>query len=129
MSDINHIVLVGHCGADAGLLTTFVHDTTDGVAVTPVNDEAAMIAAVKPTSLLLINRVIEGGFGTNSGVELIERILAKPNPPAVMLVSNLDDAQAAATAAGALPGFGKGQLQSDDAKQALRNAVSAAPAA
>jgi len=122
-------LLVGHCGADAGLLTTFIHENTDGVAVTPVNDEAAMIAAVRPNSLLLINRVLEGGFGTTSGQELIERTLARPNAPAVMLISNHADAQAAATAAGALPGFGKGELSSDEARRKLRDATSGAPAA
>lgn len=111
------------------MLTAFVKRQAGGVAVVAVNDEAATMDAALPTSLLLINRVLDGRFGTRSGVELIEQTLACPAPPAAMLVSNYADAQSAAVAVGALPGFGKSELGRPETSRKLRDAVGADAAA
>ena len=42
----------------------------------------------------------------------------------MLLVSNFEDAQAQAEAAGAMPGFGKSDLYHDDTTQRLKDAAS-----
>jgi hypothetical protein len=128
MSHPHHVVLVGHCAADTASLTAFVRGATDGATVARVNSDAELVAAVQPHSLLLVNRVLDGGFTTPSGQDIIERVLNKPNAPRAMLISNYADAQAAATAAGAQPGVGKGELRTEPARQKLRDALAAAVA-
>ncbi|MEM6757454.1 MAG: hypothetical protein AAF586_09825 [Planctomycetota bacterium] len=123
MSDIQHVYLVGHCSADAGMLTAFVRRELAGVAVGRVNDAVALRDATKPGILLLVNRVLDGRFDTHHGVGLIEHALAQPDPPVALLISNYADAQADAVAAGALPGFGKGELRGPEAARRLRDAA------
>jgi hypothetical protein len=72
---------------------------------TTLDREAA--AAAGKLLLLLVNRVLEPGFDTESGVELIPLLRKKYPAARLLLVSNYPDAQAQAVAAGALPGFGK----------------------
>ncbi len=126
MNDSPPIVLVGHCGADSWSLTRVVTEACPGVRIDAVNDQAAIAAlstgkAVRP--VLLINRVLDGDFSAGDGLELIRQIAQSPQPPVMLLISNYDDAQAAAVAAGALRGFGKSQLNQPATKQALTDAM------
>ncbi|MBK8913514.1 MAG: response regulator [Phycisphaerales bacterium] len=73
-------------------------------------EEALAALQEREFALVLVNRRI---FADDSdGMELIRRMKADPALAAlpVMLVSNYPDAQAAAVAAGAEPGFGKAAL-------------------
>lgn len=108
---ITHIALVGHCGFDSGSLSRFAKQAAPDAEVTRVNDQAALDALAKPTTLLLVNRVLDGRFEAGgSGVELIRALQGSDNAPPAMLISNYEDAQQEAEAAGALPGFGKSQV-------------------
>jgi CheY-like chemotaxis protein len=58
--------------------------------------------------LVLVNRKLDADG--SDGVALIRSLRAAAPHVPVMLVSNYADAQAQAVAAGALPGFGKGEI-------------------
>lgn len=118
------IALVGHCGPDSSFLKMAVRSAAPGSTVLMADDEAELekVAAGEP-DLLLFNRVMEPGFATQSGVELMRAFKAGRPGLKVMLVSNFADAQAAAVEAGALPGFGKNDIGREKAKAALRAAL------
>ena len=118
------IVLVGHCGPDAGLLRSAVSRAVPAASIASANDMASLMTHASANHLLLINRALDGEFdGTDSGVELIRRIRRNPAPPAAMLISNFPEAQAEAVEAGALPGFGKKSLYADSTAAMLRDAA------
>jgi len=123
MSRIRDIALVGHCGFDASSLRRAVEGYAPEASVTMVNSSEALSDYLRPDALLLVNRVLDGRFDTGSGVELIGALAGGPGSPAMMLVSNYDDAQRAAREAGALPGFGKAQLHDPDTADRLRAVV------
>ena len=108
---ITHVALVGHCGFDSGSLSRFASEVAPDAQVVRVNDQRSLDNLTGPDTLLLVNRVLDGRFDVGgSGIELIKTLVAQPNPGPVMLISNYDDAQQQAQAAGALPGFGKSQV-------------------
>lgn len=104
---IKRVVLVGHCGADSGTLRYVVTQASKDVEVTAVNDAASLARVADGETLLLVNRVLDGSFSTGSGVELIRSLASQGDRPVMMLISNYDDAQQQAVAAGACQGFGK----------------------
>ncbi len=122
MSEIKRVLLVGHCGPDTWALKSWVERTLKDLPVQTVSDEADLEHADGDT-LLLINRVLDGGFDEDEGVDLIRRLNERPNPPLMMLVSNYADAQGDAEDAGALPGFGKSDLGSPQATRRLTQAA------
>ena len=124
MSDTIHILLVGHCGPDAHLLASAARGAVPGAKVVAVPDQQRLDEAMATASLLLVNRVLDGGFEAESGIDLI-RSLTKRNgaaPPA-LLISNYEDAQRDAEAAGARPGFGKRAVMTDIARARIRTAL------
>lgn len=120
---VRDVVLVGHCGPDAWMLRSFVQSTLPGARVAMVDNWQDLEAQLSSKVLLLVNRVLEYGFDADDGVALIAQLAARPDPPAMMLVSNYADAQAAAVKAGARPGFGKAELGSAQTAQRLRDAA------
>lgn len=120
-------VLVGHCGPDTYLLKSAVQRAVPGAAVVSAESRAALESLVGAGSVLLINRVIEeDDFDTSSGIELIRWVRSLQGEPVALLISNHADAQAEAEAAGASQGFGKKEVNSARAADALRAAATAA---
>ena len=119
--DTPRIVLVGHCGPDAYVLTSAVGRAVKGASVEFVNDEDGAVRAAEGAALVLVNRALDGDFASGDGVELISKLTGKAK---VMLVSNFPDAQQAAEKAGALPGFGKTMLYGEETARRIRGAVS-----
>src|SRR5258706_6321147 len=118
------VVLVGHCGADSSYLRIAV--ASAGTAVSAVcieDDEQLTVAMENGAELVLINRIIDWGFEEQEGVALISRLRRTHPNLKTMLVSNYADAQQAAVAAGALPGFGKREIGTPKVKEVLRNAL------
>ncbi|HZW09102.1 MAG TPA: hypothetical protein VFF69_04290 [Phycisphaerales bacterium] len=111
------VLLVGHCGPDAYALRSAMQRLAPEAEFLFVNDEAAL-AAHPDAAALLVNRVLDGAFRAGSGVELIRRLPAEVRPRAAM-ISNFEDAQAEAEAAGAVRGFGKRELYSDRARACI----------
>lgn len=111
--------LVGHCGPDTFMLKSVIERALPGVGIESVNSHDGLSAALGETSLLMVNRVLDGGFTTESGLELIRSVDGTP----AMLISNFADAQAEAESAGALPGFGKSEMGSPEANERLVGAL------
>lgn len=121
---INRVALVGHCGFDSGSLSRFASEIAPDAQVVRINDQRSLDDAAGPDTLLLVNRVLDGRFDVGgSGIELIKTLVAQSNPGPVMLISNYDDAQQQAQAAGALPGFGKSQIADRSTKQRVTDAI------
>jgi two-component system chemotaxis response regulator CheY len=119
------VVLVGHCGPDTSFLRMTVSAADKAIKVVAADDLEELNALLRRggIDLLLLNRELGWGFDDSTGVELIRSL--RPTHPNVkiMLVSNYPDAQAAAVAAGALPGFGKRELGTTRVAQLLREAL------
>ena len=118
-------VLVGHCGPDSYLLKSAISRAVPGAAIVFANDERSLRANLHRGNILLVNRVLDSDFDAEGGVELIERLSKGEERPAMMLVSNLEDAQLQAVQAGALPGFGKRELNLPRTAELLRHAAEA----
>jgi DNA-binding NarL/FixJ family response regulator len=118
------VVLIGHCGADSSYLRIAVGSADPSAQVVMADDEATLQRHLgEGADLLLLNRVLDYGFAEEEGVALIRRLRQKHPELKMMLVSNYDDAQQAAIAVGALPGFGKRELGTPKAAQLLREAL------
>ncbi len=122
MPAIRRIALVGHCGFDAAALRRFVQAHAPDVAVSDI-DDAADLDDLGPDTLLLVNRLLDGRFDADSGIDLIRAVAARAGAPRCLLISNYADAQASAVAAGARPGFGKSELRDPAAAQRLGDAL------
>jgi len=118
------IALVGHCGSDSRMLRRVVERVFPVADVAMVNDAVAAKAHAKRADLLLVNRTLEGDFDTGFGLDLIRELLRLPeHRAALMLISDLGEAQTQAKAVGAVPGFGKSNADSLDAAQRMCAAV------
>lgn len=122
------VVLVGHCGADGRMLCAAVRRAAPEAVVVHADDQASLDAEIPRASLLLINRVLGSEYAHEVGVDLIREIasLDVAPKPVTMLVSNYEDAQAAAERAGAKPGFGKQDLNTPKVADRLRAALNGA---
>ena len=120
------VALVGHCGPDSSYLRMVVGGVAKDVQVLSADDDADLNRVLQDgVDLLLFNREMPYGFSHTEGVQCIE-VLRRTNPNLkTMLVSNYPEAQAAAVAAGALPGFGKRELSTPRVKELLREALNA----
>ncbi len=119
------VLLVGHCGADSTYLRLAVKKAVPEVQIEMAEDTQSLSAALesKTVDLILFNRELDYGFDSVEGVEVIRSLqLAYAKVP-MMLVSNYPEAQQAAVAAGAVPGFGKRELGSPRVTALLRDAL------
>jgi len=118
------VVLVGHCGADSSYLKLAVKAAEPGVQISSAESTSELTAMLGDgVDLVLVNRVLDYGFESEEGVELV-RSFRKAFPNAkMMLVSNFESAQKEAIAAGALPGFGKREIGTPKVKDLIKNAL------
>lgn len=122
------ILLVGHCGADTSYLRLAVRAADKDAVVVPVEDQRALQhELLDGAALVLFNRELGYGFDGGMGIEMIEWMHVNHFGVKTMLVSNYPEAQDAAVAAGALPGFGKRELGSKRVAELLRDALSGDP--
>lgn len=118
------VALVGHCGPDSSFLRMTVAKAQKGVEVLGVDDSGELQRVLADgVKLLLLNRQLDYGFEETEGVDLIRKLTKLYPDVKTMLVSNFPDAQAAAVAAGALPGFGKRELGSPRVAELIRDAL------
>lgn len=119
------VALVGHCGPDSWMLKSMVQRTLPNAEISMINSAEQLWSESATLQVLLINRVLEGEFPSKSGIELIRALTEKSKSSTVLqalLISNFPDAQAEAEAVGALPGFGKSELNQPAAADKLRAA-------
>ncbi len=118
------IALVGHCGPDSSFLRMAVSSADRSVQVVMADDASELNQLLEQgIDLLLLNREMPYGFEDAEGVGLIRRLRTKHPSIKMMLVSNYPDAQAAAVAAGAVPGFGKREIGTSRVAQVIREAL------
>ncbi|HET6248440.1 MAG TPA: hypothetical protein VFE47_12130 [Tepidisphaeraceae bacterium] len=118
------IALVGHCGPDSAYLRMTVGAIERGSQVMSADDDHALKRILdNGVDLLLFNRVLDYGFEEQEGIAMIRKLRHSYPNVRMMLVSNYPEAQAAAVAAGALPGFGKRDLGSARVKEMLKAAI------
>lgn len=83
-----------------------------------------VLASLGEAALVLVNRVFD--MDGASGMELISQLKSKESEFAgipVMLVSNYEKSQAEAIANGAIPGFGKSELQSVETRRKIESVL------
>lgn len=116
------ILDVGQCGFDgprmADLLTRHLSAEVDQAATA---DEAKRQLASSQYDVVLVNRVL--ARDGSSGVDLIADLAKHGNTTPFMLVSDQADAQQAAVAAGAVPGFGKAAIEEPATFEKIRAAA------
>jgi DNA-binding NarL/FixJ family response regulator len=93
------------------------------------DDSELKHALEQGADLILLNRELGYGFQDKMGVDAIKRLKAAYPNVKTMLVSNYAEAQAAAVANGALPGFGKREIGSPRVLEVIREALGASVAA
>src|SRR5688572_5292430 len=107
------VALIGHCGPDSSYLRMAVMQASKGVKVVGADDREELQRVLdEGADLLLFNRELGYGFDEEKGVDVIKRLRAERPELKMILVTNYPEVQAAAVAAGALPGFGKRELGS-----------------
>jgi ActR/RegA family two-component response regulator len=122
------VALIGHCGPDSSYLRLTVGRAAKGVQVVMVDDADELNRLIADgLDLLLFNRVLDYGFDESEGVAVIRRLRKTQPNLRMMLVSNYPEAQAAAVAAGALPGFGKREMNAPHVAQLIRDALQTEP--
>ncbi len=118
------VALVGHCGPDQWALRSAVTSALPGAQLLSINDEQALATSLGAIDVALVNRVLDGRFESESGIGLIGRLAGRDGKrPALLLISNFPEAQREAEAAGAAPGFGKSDINTDTARRRLQHAA------
>lgn len=120
-----NILLVGHCGPDSSYLRMSIKRAVPDAQIVMADDARELTESLKAkdVDLILFNRELGYGFDPDEGVEVIRSLRSNHTDTKMMLVSNYPDAQNAAVAAGALPGFGKRELGTPRVTELLRNAL------
>jgi DNA-binding NarL/FixJ family response regulator len=118
------VVLVGHCGPDNSYLRMAVMSADKSIQVFSAHDSGELEKAIgRGANLILLNRELDYGFDETAGVDVIRKLRKSHPELKTMLVSNYPDAQAAAVAAGAAPGFGKREIGTPRVAQIIREAL------
>ena len=118
------ILNVGQCGLDHGNISATLERLFDA-DVMAAEDTPDALSQLRQYSfdLVLVNRLMD--LSGAPGMELIRKMQEDAilrNVP-IMLVSNYEDAQQEAVAAGALPGFGKAALDTAPTAERIRKAL------
>ena len=118
------VLLVGHCGIDGPRIQRLVESLDGEFQCRSAASEEELEAAVRQgVDLVLFNRELTGSFEIDEGIELIRRVKEDYPEAKVMLVSDRSEAQRRAMEAGALPGFGKSELDSPKVGEIIKGAL------
>ena len=114
---------MGQCGYDNSRIRTLIRSIDSTVEIKEADshqETMEVLASLGEAALVLVNRVFD--MDGASGMGLISQLKSKESEFAgipVMLVSNYEKSQAEAIANGAIPGFGKSELQSVETRQKM----------
>lgn len=118
------VALVGHCGPDSSYLRIAVSRAAKEAKVLSADNGQSLNRLLdEGVDLLLLNRQLDFGFDEEEGVEIIRKLRPKYPDVKMMLVSNYANAQADAVAEGALPGFGKREMNTPKVAEMIREAL------
>ena len=118
---------MGQCGYDNSRIRSLIRsiDSTVEIKETDSHQETMeVLASLGEAALVLVNRVFD--MDGASGMEFISQLKSKESEFAaipVMLVSNYEKSQAEAIANGAIPGFGKSELQSVETRRKIESVL------
>lgn len=118
---------VGNCSHDHGQISRMLAENFGAETVVAHSAQEALENLVRGHfDLILVNRKLDSDY--SDGIEVIRTIKKDPNlaQVPVMLVTNYAEHQAQAVAEGALPGFGKQELNSAITRQRLSEVFSKA---
>jgi CheY-like chemotaxis protein len=111
---------IGNCSHDHGLISGMLKKQFAAEVVQCHGSEDGLDALRHGKfDLVLVNRQLDQDY--SPGLDIIQTIKADPQLSAipVMMVTNYAEHQAVAVAAGALPGFGKRELYTEQTQQRL----------
>jgi two-component system chemotaxis response regulator CheY len=118
------VLLVGHCGIDGPRLQKYVESLDGEFQCRSAASEEELDAAVRQgVDLVLFNRALTGSFEVSEGIELIRRLKEDHPDTKVMLVSDRAEAQRHAMQLGALPGFGKSEIDTPKVVEMIKDAL------
>jgi len=128
MTPTTRFILVGHCGPDNAMLSTAVRRAVPGATVEIAATERDLDHPGDPSTVLLINRVLDGEFRDESGLAMIEHFAREPETvrPVLILISDMPEWQTRATALGAHRGFGKSKIYAEETADLLRTCAAKA---
>ncbi len=115
------VLQVGNCSFDGAAIAELIGKNFGAqVVAAGLQDEALEMLRAEPFDLVLVNRKLRAD--QSEGLDLVTQIKADAQLAAtpVMLLSNYADAQQAAVAGGAEPGFGKAELAAEGTVEKLR---------
>jgi DNA-binding NtrC family response regulator len=114
------VLSIGQCRPDGAAITYYLQSNFSAVVTAADTAGAAMhLLASEHFDLVLINRILDADG--SSGMDILKtiRLNAAWDTLPVMLVSNYPQWQEAAVAGGALPGFGKAELNRPETRQKI----------
>jgi len=112
------VILVGNCDYDGPQMKSVIEREYDAeVQDIKSMDEAMMIIDEEDLNLILINRI--GDLDSRNGLELIDYVVNKNKGP-IILITNYHDKMNEAVEHGALEGFGKEDILSDELEPVKR---------
>lgn len=116
------VVLVGHCGIDGPRLQSELSRLPD-VEVTRVNSSTDLERTCRGghADLLLVNRE-PVGFDED-GIAIVRQVAERYPATKVMLVSDYPEVQAEAERAGAMKGFGKSLMGTEELGKRVKEAL------
>lgn len=116
---------VGQCDYDHGRIKALLELVGCQVRRAHTGEQARAVVAEGTVSLVLVNRILDGDGA--DGVALIAELvrLAGHNAArcSIMLVSNYPEYQENAVSVGAMPGFGKSDLELPETAQKILSAL------
>ena len=80
MTDSNSptVLLVGHCFPDAMMLKSAIKRAIKGVSFESAHSSAELEQHLSGSDLAVVNRVLDGKFASDSGIELIRESAGNP---------------------------------------------------
>ena len=117
------IALVGHCTPDSFALRSAIAGFYPDATVENISAQSDFESRIGEFKIHLVNRVLDGSFDDDSGINLIRRHAS--NHAALMLISNFPESLQEAIDAGGIQGFGKRDMRGENARIALHNAINA----
>lgn len=120
------VLSIGQCGFDHGSISSTLAKQFGAVVATAddYDDAAVWFESEGLPDLVLVNRKLDADGG--DGLAVIRAIKARPTTAEVpvMLVSNYPEYQAQAATLGAVPGFGKADLNRPETLEKLKTYLS-----
>lgn len=115
---------VGNCGPDHSSIRRMLTKNFNAEVLQTQGLDDTMVALQKESiDLVLINRKLDHDY--SDGIVILEQIKSKPEYAdlPVMLITNYAEHQAQAVALGALPGFGKLEINSPETRAKLASVL------